>query len=202
MRDRIMTRGIRLAALTLVALTFLPSRICGQQNGTTAVMGGQTKSALRKIYDEDQKDRTGSDINGDANRREQIRQLIGDSKVQSGEDYYYAAFIFQHGQTPSDYLYAHILAVTAVSKGFNSGIWLCAATLDRYLQSVKQPQVFGTQYESVGDGPTTQDPYNKGMVSDALRATWCVASYATQSQILSDVRAGKEFRSTRTCPAH
>jgi len=135
-------------------------------------------------------------------RIEQVRQLIGEGKVQSGEDYYYAAFIFQHGQTPPDYLYAHVLAVTAVSKGFNSGIWLCAATLDRYLQSIKQPQVFGTQFGSVGDGPTTQDPYDKEMLSDRLRATWCVVSSATQSQILDDVRAGKEFRSTRTCSAN
>ncbi len=197
-----MTRGIWFTVLTVAALALLSSPIRGKQNGTTVRTGVQGKSVLQRIYDEDQKDRTGTDISGDSTRREQVRRLIGDGKVQSGEDYYYAAFIFQHGQTPSDYLYAHVLAVTAVSKGFNSGIWLSAATLDRYLQSIKQPQIFGTQFGSVGDGPITQDPYDKGMVSDALRATWCVASYATQHQILSDVRAGKEFRPTSICPAH
>ncbi len=51
---------------------------------------------MRKIYEEDQKDR--SDETGDAKRREQVKQLISKGKVQSGEDYYYAAFIFQHGR--------------------------------------------------------------------------------------------------------
>jgi hypothetical protein len=202
MGERKMTRDIWLTALILVALILLASPMRGKQNGITAQTGEKGKSALRRIYDEDQKDRTGTDISRDRKRREQVRQLIGEGKVQSGEDYYYAAFIFQHGQTPPDYLYAHVLAVTAVSKGFNSGIWLCAATLDRYLQSIKQPQVFGTQFGSVDDGPTTQNPYDKEMLSDRLRATWCVVSSATQSQILDDVRAGKEFRSTRTCSAN
>jgi hypothetical protein len=170
----------------------------GQQNETAGRTGQNGKSVLRKIYDEDQRDRT--DEAGDAKRREEVRRLISEGKVQSGEDYYYAAFIYQHGQKPSDYLYAHVLAVTAVNKGFNSAIWVCAATLDRYLRSIKQPQVFGTQIGSLDASPTTQEPYDREMVSDALRAMWCVAPISTQAQILSDVRAGKGFRSTRICP--
>ncbi len=153
---------------------------------------------MRKIYEEDQKDR--SDETGDAKRREQVKQLISEGKVQSGEDYYYAAFIFQHGQRPSDYLYAHALAVTAVNKGLHNPIWLSAATLDRHLHSIQQPQVFRTQFGSLSDSRDDQERYDRGIVSDALRDQWCVAPEATQATILSDQRAGNGFRSTRTCP--
>ena len=156
------------------------------------------KTLMRKIYEEDQKNR--NDEAGDARRRQQVRELIREQKVQSGEDYYYAAFIFQHGPKPSDYLYAHVLAVTAVNKGIHNAMWLSAATLDRYLQSIRQSQVFGTQFGSLYSNRDNQEPYDRKIVSDALREQWCVAPEAAQAKILSDKKAGKEFRSTRTCP--
>jgi len=167
----------------------------GQQAETTPTTGQTSKSTLRIIYEQDQENRSIADR---ARCREQVRQLISEGKVHSGEDYYYAAFVFQHGQEPSDYLYAHILAVTAVDKGLRNAIWLSTATLDRYLHSVRQPQVFGTQF-GYGDRDD-QEPYDRKLVSDPLRVQWCVATESTQAQILSDTRAGKGFRSTRTCP--
>jgi hypothetical protein len=152
---------------------------------------------LRKLYNEDQKNRT--DEAGDARRRAEVQRLLRAGKVESGEDYYYAAFIFQHGQKPRDYLFAHILAVTAVSKGFQGGIWLSAATLDRYLHSIRQPQVFGTQFGSLYDSSDDQGSYDKTMLSDAQRKDWCVASVSSQMQILSNVKAGKAAGSTRIC---
>jgi len=189
---------MELLALNLIASILLNVPVVGQRNKTTTPLAEKGVSVLRQIYDEDQKDRT--DQAGDARRRDQVRRLISKGKVQSGADYYYAAFIFQHGQEPSDYLYAHVLAVTAVSKGFHLAIWLCAASLDRYLHAIKQPQIFGTQYGSLYDSSDDQGSYDKEMVSDALREQWCVAPYSTQVQILSDVRAGRGFRSTRICP--
>ena len=185
--------------LTLITLTSIVVLVGCQRDKTTTTRVQHVKSTMRKIYEEDQKDRI--DEAGDARRREQVRQLISEGKVQSGEDYYYAAFIFQHGQKPPDYLYAHVLAVTAVNKGLHNAIWLSAATLDRYLQSIRQPQVFGTQFGgSLTDSRDDQEPYDRGIVSDALREQWCVAPEATQAKILSDQRAGKGFHSTRTCP--
>jgi hypothetical protein len=192
-----MTYGSRLLSLMFSALTLMPNLTFGQRDRTVAqTLDGA--SILRKIYDEDQKDR--NDVAGDARRREEVQRFIREGKVQSGEDFYYAAFIFQHGQKPSDYLFAHVLAVTAASKGFHEAIWLCAASLDRYLHSIKQPQIFGTQFGSMFDSSDDQGSYDKEMVSDSLRERWCVAPYSDQVKILSDVRAGKDFRSTRICP--
>src|SRR5271163_2345813 len=82
---------------------------------------------------------------GDA-RRAEVRKLLEEGKLTSGEDFSDAALIFQHGQTPEEFLFAHVLAVEALIRGGPGDKWLAAATLDRYLQALNQPQVFGTQY--------------------------------------------------------
>ncbi len=163
----------------------------GQQRETSSALP-KSNPELKQIYEEDQRDRT--DEAGDSKRRDHMRLLLAEGRVNSGDDYFYAAFIFQHGQKPNDYLFAHILAVTAAEKGCKSAIWLAAATLDRYLQSIKKPQVFGTQFGE------TQEPYDLKVVSDDLRKEWCVAPYSAQRQILKDMKARKQFTSTRTCP--
>ena len=153
--------------------------------------------SLRAIFEEDQRDRANFDsasVARDTKRREQVRRLIDEGKVQSAQDYFFAAMIFQHGQNPSDYLLAHVLAVTAATKGSKAGLWLSAATLDRYLQSTQKAQIFGTQF--LGDKTLTQEPYDTKLIPDTLRAAWCVVPYAAQVSILADANAGKTLRST------
>jgi hypothetical protein len=171
-------------------IVVMPVRLPAQQHEVPANIE-KSKSTMRTLYELDQSH------HGDAKYREQVQESMRSGKIQSAKDYYYAAFIFQHGQKPSDYLYAHVLAVTAVSKGLHAAIWLSAATLDRYLQSIQGSQIFGTQY---GFGSRDdQEPYDRKMLSDAIRETWCVAPQLKQSQILHEKRAGKGFGSTRTC---
>jgi hypothetical protein len=131
----------------------------------------------------------------DDQRREDTRKLLAEGKLQSGKDYRFAALILQHSPDTAGYMLAHVLAVTAVSKGEPKARWLVAATLDRYLWSLQQPQVFGTQFHQT-NGVWNQDPYDRSSIADAVRASSCVASLADQEQILKDVRAGKPFRST------
>ena len=178
-----------LILVTIAALAGYQKHIAGSVDSN--------KSMMRKLYEEDQRDFNNVDR---ARFREQVQQLMRDGKIQSAEDYYYAAFIFQHGLKPSDYLYAHVLAVTAVDKGLHNAMWLSATTLDRYLQSIQQPQVFGTQFGSLFNNRDDQEPYDRELLSDTMRARWCVAPKATQSKILVDLRVGKPFASTRTCP--
>jgi len=55
------------------------------------------------------------------------------------------------------------LATVGIAKGSAKPGWIAAATLDRYLQKIKQPQIYGTQYHigpNQGD-KFTQDPYNR-----------------------------------------
>lgn len=191
-KHRLRILGRPFCCLILVAISVL----AGYQKHIAGSVD-RNKSTMRKLYEEDQRDFNNVDR---VRFREQVQQLMRDGKIQSAEDYYYAAFIFQHGLKPSDYLYAHVLAVTAVNKGLHNAMWLSATTLDRYLQSIQQPQVFGTQFGSLFNNRDDQEPYDRELLSDPMRAMWCVAPKATQSKILADLRAGKPFASTRTCP--
>lgn len=106
---------------------------------------------MKRIFDEDQEPRShGLHIDwstvgpADARRRGQTRELLRQGALHTGHDYCWAAFVFQHGEYSSDFLFAHTLAMIAVEKGYGPAIWIASATLDRYLQFLHQPQVYGT----------------------------------------------------------
>ena len=152
---------------------------------------------MKTIFDEDQRVRQAEHIDWaatsrtDAERREQTRKLLAIGALHTGKDYEEAAFVFQHGDSPQDYLLAHTLAMVAVSKGDATAIWIAAATLDRYLQKAGQKQIFGTQYLTDSKGNWTQEPYDQGLVSDALRRQLGVPSQATQAEQLKTYQTAK-----------
>src|ERR1700719_1334527 len=76
----------------------------------------------------------------DRERRVRVHQLLDAGNVKTGQDDWFAAMIFQHGEKPEDYLQAHVLALTAAYKGNRNARWLAAAALARYLLSVSQKQ--------------------------------------------------------------
>ncbi|WEK00204.1 MAG: hypothetical protein P0Y59_00445 [Candidatus Sphingomonas phytovorans] len=124
----------------------------------------------------------------DEKRRTLTKALIDAGKLSSGNDFFHAAIIFQHGSSPQDFLLAHILASASVARGNSDAIWIVAASLDRYLQSIGQPQVLGTQFRGIGGQPT-QEPFDKDLISDALRAALHVPSLVEQEeqrQVLED----------------
>ncbi len=148
---------------------------------------------MKRIFDEDQAARKQSSQidwsvvdKSDAERRERTRQLMARGALNTGEDYERAAFIFQHGKKPDDFLLAHTLAMIAVAKGQRSALWIASATLDRYLQSIEKPQIFGTQYMFMSDKPGTQEPYDRTLVSDTLRKELGVKSQAEQERQLKE----------------
>jgi hypothetical protein len=141
---------------------------------------------------------------GDA-RRAEVRKLLQEGKLISGEDFSDAALIFQHGQTPEEFLFAHVLAVEALTHGDSGDKWLAAATLDRYLQAVNRPQVFGTQYpgdKAAGNTPKpqvdphvmniqrTQQPYNAKLLPDSVRQDFCVPDVSQQEKNLAIFNTG------------
>ena len=144
---------------------------------------------LNQMYKLDQSEREGANVDWtalyrhDMERRARLKHLLESGGVQSAADYFHAAMIYQHGQTPDDYLLAHLLAVTAISKGSKEARWLSAATMDRYLRSIWQPQVYGTQSTRSSDKePWTHDSMNENLVSDSMRAALCVVSLSKQRE--------------------
>ncbi|KQP47828.1 hypothetical protein ASF31_00265 [Brevundimonas sp. Leaf280] len=133
----------------------------------------------------------------DAERRVQTRALLDAGALQTGEDYRAAAFVFQHGSTPEDYLLAHSLAVAAVAKGSPEGAWIAAATLDRYLQMTEKPQIYGTQTRKIRDAPATLDPYDRALIPDSLRAVFGVPPQSEQDARLAAVNAAAEAAASK-----
>ena len=132
----------------------------------------------------------------DEERQAAIRKLLSEGKLRSGTDFWLAALIFQHSSKSQDVMLAHILAVTATAKGSANGKWLSAATLDRYLWDVSQPQVFGTQFKKDAQGKWTMEPYAREALSDAERAIWCVVPLNRQETILKESNEGKPLAAT------
>ena len=151
--------------------------------------GLPSNEAMKRIFEEDQKVREAGFktdwamvSKSDAERRKATMELLKTGALHTGEDFTWAAFVFQHGDSSEDYLLAHTLAMIAIKKGRADALWIATATLDRYLQSVKQPQIYGTQFVTLADKPTTQEPYRRELVSDALRKQLGVPSLADQDE--------------------
>ena len=172
---------------------------------------------MKRIFDEDQADRQMnmaamtpeqrlawlSKIGPrDAQRRKLVIDLVSRGALRTGQDFEEAAFIFQHGERPDDFLLAHTLATVAIAKGSAKSRWIAAATLDRYLQKMQLPQIYGTQYfigPNQGD-KFTQEPYNRPLVPDSLREAMCVPGQAAQQQTLDLLRQGKEAPEPKKLP--
>jgi len=83
-----------LFSLTLLAVTVgIAPHGTSQTPQATDSNVENNKSVMRKLYEQDQKDFDNSDR---AKIRKHVQRLMSEGKIQSGEDYYYAAFIFQH----------------------------------------------------------------------------------------------------------
>lgn len=205
-----------LAFLSLCSISLL-----AQTGSLNTPRPPETTSAVHKLYVEDQDDtKTIKDEASNAEylkhvkmRQEILRTILASGQVTSGDDFLDAAFIFQHGDTAEDCLFAHILAMEAMARGNASARWMAAATLDRYLQFSKQPQVFGTQYIMDRTHPVhvvgapfplgrTLEPYNDRLLSDSLRHDFCVPPLSQQKQNIEMFNAGKWPRETMrlSCP--
>lgn len=115
---------------------------------------------LKELFDDDQSDRAKvydtpeavAQLNErDAARRKRILVMMELDEIKTKNDLYHTAVIFQHGNTSSDFLIAHRLATLAALLGHRTGRWLLSAALDRYLMSIKQGQIYGTQFEYGSD---------------------------------------------------
>ncbi len=122
----------RLTLALLAAALFLRSVGLAQQS---APAKPPAVSRISQIVMEDQAENPGNTteaqvIQHGIARRAEVRKLLADGKIVTSEDLSQAALIFQHGQTPDDFLFAHILAVEALTKDPSADKWLAAATLD------------------------------------------------------------------------
>ena len=198
--------NIRMLALPVAVLNLGSIGLSAQR----AAPATAAVSRVHQLLGEDQSENPGNISaaeyyrHGDA-RRAEVRKLLEEGKLTSGEDFSDAALIFQHGQTPEESLFAHVLAVEALIRGGSADKWLAAATLDRYLQAVNRPQIFGTQYpgdKAAGNTPKpqvdphvmniqrTQQPYDAKMLPEFVRQDFCVPDLSQQEKNLAIFNTG------------
>jgi len=107
---------------------------------------------LYQLFIEDQKDRknlkTGITEN-DSKRKKEVINILNKKPKLTGQDYFYAAMIFHHGQKISDYKKAIKLAKIGAKMKNKSAKWLFAAATDRLLLNQGKKQKFGTQFKEI-----------------------------------------------------
>ncbi len=164
---------------------------------TTAVLiNAQTRDneELIKMYNEDQNARYAEKIDWDvlskqdSLRRIRVHEMLDSGLVITGQDYYRSALIFQHGLEPKDYKMAVDHMKKAIELDSTVNPWLFAAATDRYLLSIKKPQIYGTQYLR---NPTTNKleiaPMDTTQVTDKERDYYHV--YSLKEQKISIIEA-------------
>jgi hypothetical protein len=184
-----------LAAMAAGALICLPVQGLAADVHSAQVMA--TDPRMQQIFAADQADRMDEPkvdfkvvAGRDAERRTQTHKLLAEGALQTAGDYAAAAFVYQHGGATDDYLLAHVLAMTAVAKGDKASLWIATASLDRYLMTTGKSQVFGTQFTKAKPaGEWTQEPYDRALVSDALRTELGVPTQPAQVKQLADITA-------------
>ena len=114
----------------------------------------------------------------DRQRRLRAGEIMAEGDSRTPQDFYHAAWIFNHGDAPEDAWQGHALAKQAAALGYDPARWLAAATYDRWLMYQGKPQKYGTQY--VTDGKRHRlwdvDP----TTTDAERSKWGVPGLAEQ----------------------
>jgi hypothetical protein len=202
--------SLTLCSMTLVAQTSLPG----------AQKPSETPKTVHQLFVEDQEDlHTGANggprfTEEEYNQRVKTRQatlrtMLAAGEMKSGDDFRDAAYLFQHSDDANDCLFAHILAMEAMARGTESARFIAAATLDRYLQFTKQPQVFGTQYVLDRNVPLTVhtsglplpfgrtlEPYNENLLPDSMRTDFCVPTLTQQKRNVVMFNAGNWPRET------
>ncbi len=179
---------IRTLVLGALFLSFLGR---AQTNAAAAVHSDNTE--LTHIFEEDQRVRQPKPLGPeepkitrtDADRLALVKQMLANDQVYTTADYFHAALVLQHSPSSTDYLVAHTLAVLCAADHNTTCLWLSAATLDRYLQSINQPQIYGTQYLHFNHPPVTQQPYAADVISDSIRSELGVPGLKEQAEQLT-----------------
>jgi hypothetical protein len=114
----------------------------------------------------------------DANRRRRAAEILRSESSPAAEDYFHAAKLFQHGDTPDEAWQAHEWALRSAQMGHRQARWLAAAAYDRWCTYSGKPQKYGTQYVSDGRRQRLWDV--DPATTDADRAGWDVPPLAEQ----------------------
>ena len=112
----------------------------------------------------------------DLKRRERVMEVFLEGELHTAEDYFQAAHIMNHGDTPEDAENSHRFALRSNELGHRPARWLAAASYDRWQMYQGKPQIYGTNYvfDGFNDRLWDVDP----ATTDEERAAWDVPPLA------------------------
>lgn len=162
-----------------------------------AAAAQESHPELQRLYEADQAVREGdwaelsedslqAIAEADARRRQRVEALLEAGEVQTAEDYFRAAIIFQHGSDSTAYRRAYELAQEAVrlDATHEEAKQLVAMAYDRWQQSLDRPQVYGTQFTRRGGRWLLVPPVDTAQVTDAERRRLGVRTNAQTKELL------------------
>jgi hypothetical protein len=191
-------------ALSLLLAAVAPASGHAQESNGKNKKAAAPPSEIHQMFIDDQAERHGFSrkehsqediqrmVERDEQRLKRTREIYYSGGLKTARDYFDASLIFQHSNVPDDYLLAHILSVVAIAKGSKDAPWLSAASLDRYLQSIKRKQVFGTQYFKNDKQVYIFDEYDPDLLTDAIRKALDVPVKAEQQKDLEKMNAPQQ----------
>ena len=168
----------------LVILSIFGISICYSQNDV------KNNEELTKIYKKDQSDRQAKEIDWnlvtprDSIRRMRILEMSSQDLLQTSDDFYHAAMVFQHGTDSTSYKKAICFMKSAIKLDKKRSKWLLAAATDRYLLSVRKPQIYGTQYQKKPFEPWGLAKMDTTTISDSVRIEFGVRTLSEQQENL------------------
>ena len=176
------TRSIALAACALA----LSAGVALGQKKDSKPSQNEISRELRELYASDQKDQndeswnegTGAEFDRRQTvRRNRVMEIIEAGMLADLQDWDCAAMLLQHGDTADDYLLAHILSMPCGIADQSGGRFMCAATLDRFLQTVGRSQIFTTQSGAADPSVyAPAEPFDDSM-SQAVRALFSLPPF-------------------------
>ncbi|WP_226646288.1 hypothetical protein [Microbulbifer variabilis] len=162
----------------------------------------QENSHLLELFNQDQSARSiphreidwSSLDHEDKNRRGKVLKMLADGRIRTSKDYYHAALIFQHGSDVEDIRLAHSLATIAaiLTENKSKANWLKAATWDRLMMNLDQPQWYGTQFIKDNSGNWSLYNVNSDIISDQQRIDWSVRTLDESKAMEKSLNSKKE----------
>lgn len=155
-------------------------------------------SELAEMYKKDQAERMNGPIDwavlskNDSIRRSKVNNMLENGEVKTGQDYYHAAMIFQHGNDTIASGKAVRYMKKAVELDPSTNKWLLAAAIDRDLMRKGEPQIYGTQFvKNAMDQPYEQYKMDSTQVTDEQRMAYGVPTLAQQKLQLKSMNQKK-----------
>ncbi len=159
---------------------------------------------LQDIAEEDQADRKNffqmsddelSDLRSrDTNRREKVLELSRMGCLNTAADYKAASLIYQHGESPEDYLRSYNWSKQGIAMGDLSQKSMMAMSLDRYLVKSGIKQLFGTQATKSAGSPCWCIEPIEEKFSDEKRLEYTGKRIKDQEFWVNQLNAGKDCK--------